>query len=301
VDLNAVITGMQDLLESALGHRVQMELRLASGLWPAMVDPTQIELVILNLVINARDAMPNGGIATIETENCRREAPARPEEPAAGDYVVVKVIDVGVGMTPEIQAKAFEPFFTTKPPGAGSGLGLSQVFGTARQSGGDVQIESAPGKGTTISVYLPRAIARLERAAVRPPEAAEQGTSQAVVLAVDDDDAVRNTTADILRGLGYGVLQAASGEAALELLHQDGMIDVLLTDVVMTGISGPELARRARQWQPRLPIVFISGYADPAGIAEDVLLHPLVRKPFRPAELRRQIEAALAALGAPAV
>jgi signal transduction histidine kinase len=300
VDLNAVVTGMQDLLESAVGHRVQIETRLEPGLWAAMVDPTQIELVILNLVINARDAMPNGGIVTIQTDNCRRDAPARPEEPAAGDYVVVKVIDVGTGMTPEVQAKAFEPFFTTKPPGAGSGLGLSQVFGTARQLGGDVQIDSFPGKGTTVSVFLPRAVARAERSSVRPAEPDEQRASHAVVLAVDDDAAVRTTTADILKGLGYGVLQADSGEAALELLDQEGMIDVLLTDVVMTGMSGPELARRARQSQPRLPIVFISGYADPASIAMDVLLHPLVRKPFRPAELRCQIEAALAGSPAPA-
>ena len=167
-DLNAVVTGMQGLLQSALGHRVQMETRLASGLWPAMVDPTQIELVILNLAINARDAMPNGGIVAIETGNCHRDTPAPPEEPAAGDYVVIKVIDVGTGMTPEVQAKAFEPFFTTKGPGAGSGLGLSQVFGTARQSGGDVQIDSSPGKGTSVSVFLPRASAAIERPSARP-------------------------------------------------------------------------------------------------------------------------------------
>jgi signal transduction histidine kinase len=301
VDLNAVVGGMRDLLESALGHRVQMEARLTPDLWPAMVDPTQIELVILNLMINARDALPNGGVVTIETANCHRDVPARPGEPAAGDYIVVKVIDTGTGMTPEVQAKAFEPFFTTKGPGAGSGLGLSQVFGTARQSGGDVQIESTPGKGTTVSVFLPRAATGVVRPVARPIEAREQGTSEALVLTVDDDDAVRNTTADILRGLGYTVLQAASGEAALELLKQDGMIDVLLTDVVMTGMSGPELARRARSSHPRLPIVFISGYADPEGIAGDELLHPLVRKPFHPSDLRRQVEAALAQLRAPAV
>jgi signal transduction histidine kinase len=188
VDLNAVVAGMRELLDSALGHRVQMETRLASDLWPAMVDPTQIELVILNLVINARDATPNGGVVTIETANSHRDEPIRPEEPAPGDYIVVKVIDTGTGMTPEVQAKAFEPFFSTKGPGAGSGLGLSQVFGTAHQSGGDVQIESAPGKGTTVSVFLPRAKTTIGRPASRPVEAPEQGTSQALVLAVDDDD-----------------------------------------------------------------------------------------------------------------
>ena len=296
VDLNVVVAGMHELLESALGHRVQMKTHLAPDLWQAMVDPTQIELVILNLVINARDAMPNGGVVTIETANCHRDKPVRPEEPAAGDYIAVKVIDTGIGMTPEVQTRAFEPFFSTKGPGAGSGLGLSQVFGTAHQSGGDVKIESAPGKGTTVSVFLPRAKIENRRPAARPAEASQQGTSQALVLAVDDDDAVRTTTADILKGLGYSVVQAASGEAALELLDQDGMIDVLLTDVVMPGMSGAELARRARTSHPRLPIVFISGYADTEGIAGDTLLHRLVRKPFRPSDLRRQVEAAIAEL-----
>jgi CheY-like chemotaxis protein len=204
-------------------------------------------------------------------------------------------------MTPEVQSKAFEPFFTTKGPGSGSGLGLSQVFGTARQSGGDVKIESTPGKGTTVSVFLPRAAIGVRRPAARPVESLEQRTSQALVLAVDDDEAVRHTTADILKGLGYGVLQAANGEAALALLNQNAMIDVLLTDVVMPGMSGPELARRARSSHPRLPIVFISGYADPEGIAGDVISYPLVKKPFRPSDLRRQVEAALAQLRAPAV
>ncbi|HEV2300510.1 MAG TPA: ATP-binding protein, partial [Stellaceae bacterium] len=263
VDLNGLIAGMRDLLESALGGRVRMETRLAADLWPAMVDPAQIELVILNLLINARDAMPEGGKVTIETQNRRRGRPARPGEPAEGDYVVVSVRDTGTGMPPEVQARAFEPFFTTKPPGAGTGLGLSQVFGTARQSGGDVQIDSAPGEGTTVSVFLPRTSTPVEEPA--PPAAAAPPASHAVVLAVDDDAAVRGTTAAILKGLGYGVVEAASGEAALEILTRERGIDVLLTDVVMPGLGGVELARKARAMAPRLPIVFISGFADPAG------------------------------------
>ena len=301
VDLNSVVVGMQDLLQSALGQKVQMETRLAPGLWPAMVDPTQIELVILNLVINARDAMQNGGVVTIETTNCHRNAPTQPEEPVEGDYVMIKVIDVGIGMTAEVQTKAFEPFFTTKPPGAGSGLGLSQVIGTARQSGGDVQIESSPARGTSVSVYLPRAAVPAARPVAGPTDSTDEHTSRAVVLAVDDDDAVRTTTSDILMGLGYSVLQAPSGEVALELLGQREMIDVLLTDVVMTGMSGPELARRARLLRPDLPIVFISGYADPTGAIDNTPLRPLVRKPFRPSDLRRQIEAALTELRSPAI
>ncbi len=300
VDLNEVVAGMQDLLQSALGPRVQMATQLAQDLRPAMVDPTQIELVILNLVINARDAMPEGGVVTIETANSRRAAAAGPEGLAAGDYVLVRVRDVGTGMTPEVRARAFEPFFTTKGPAGGSGLGLSQVFGTAHQSGGGVEIDSAPGKGAVVSVYLPCAAAPVERPVPRPGGAAEPGSSHAAVLIVDDDAAVRATTADILGRLGYAVLQAADGAAALDLLDRSAKVDVLLTDVVMTGMSGPELARQARATRPLLPVVFFSGYADPAGLAGAARPHRLVRKPFRPGELREQIEAALAAARAPA-
>jgi CheY-like chemotaxis protein len=292
VDLNAVVSGMQDLLQSALGRRVEMQTRLANDLWPAMVDPTQIELVILNLAINARDAMPTGGVVTIETANRHCGAPARAEDPAEGDYVVVMLRDTGTGMTPEVQAKAFEPFFTTKAPGAGSGLGLSQVFGTARQSGGDVQIESELGKGTTVSVYLPRAKVAVERAAVAPVIAGAARNGSATLLLVDDDEAVRATTADVLVGLGYAVQQAADGPAALELLDHGGTVDVMLTDVVMPGMSGPELARRVLAVRPGLPIIFISGYAEPEGLAGESLGR-LVRKPFRAAELQEQIEEAI--------
>jgi signal transduction histidine kinase len=188
-------------------------MRLTGGLWPALVDPTQIELVILNLAINARDAMPTGGVVTIRTENRHCGPPAREGEVIEGDYVVVTVHDVGTGMTSEVLAKAFEPFFTTKGPGAGSGLGLSQVFGTARQSGGDVQIESTPGKGTSVSVLLPRTAVPAAAASKPQVGAIEARSSRAVVLIVDDDDAVRATTADILSGLGYTVLQAPSTSA----------------------------------------------------------------------------------------
>jgi signal transduction histidine kinase len=291
VDLNGMVNGMRDLLQSALGRRVRMQTRLASDLWSAMVDPTQIELVILNLAINARDAIPESGVVTIETTNRHCSLPTYPEHPSEGDYVVVTVRDTGVGMTPEVQAKAFEPFFTTKGPGSGSGLGLSQVFGTARQSGGDVQIESEVGKGTAVSVFLPRATVAVERP-VPAPVVTEDSRGSATVLLVDDDDAVRATTADVLGGLGYGVKQAADGLAALELLNTDSAIDLLLTDVVMPGMSGPELARRVSSTRPNLPIIFISGYADPEGLAGDSLGR-LVRKPFRAAELQEQIEEAI--------
>jgi signal transduction histidine kinase len=302
VDLNAAIDGMQGLLHSALGPRMEIKNRPAPDLWSAMVDPTQFELVILNLVINARDAMPEGGVVTIETANAHLGPPQHSEEPAEGDYVVVTVRDTGVGMAPEVQARAFEPFFTTKPPGAGSGLGLSQVFGTARQSGGGVQIDSTPGKGTAVGVYLPRAPAQIALGSARAEEGVAPKTGSAVVLAVDDDPAVLGTTAEILKDIGYSVLQAESGACALELLDRDPAIDLLLTDVVMTPMSGPELAQRVQGSYPQLPIIFISGYAAPAGLAGDEAEYRLIKKPFSPAELRQQIEAALAEArsGAPA-
>jgi signal transduction histidine kinase/CheY-like chemotaxis protein len=300
VDLNAVVNGMRELLLSALGERVQMDLRLAKGLCPAMVDPTQIELVILNLVINARDAMPNGGRVTIQTNNHRARRPGCPEQAAESDYVVITVRDAGTGMTPEVQAKAFEPFFTTKEPGAGSGLGLSQVFGTARQSGGDVQIDSAPGEGTAVSVMLPRAAVQADRAPALRVGLASARPGPAVVLVVDDDDAVRSTTADVVNGLGYTVEEAHSGAEALARLNSGGAIDLLLTDVAMPGMSGPELARRARASRPHLPIIFISGYANPEGIAGE-LLGPLVRKPFTTTDLREQIEQGLSEMRVPAI
>jgi signal transduction histidine kinase/CheY-like chemotaxis protein len=294
VDLNAAIADMESLLHSALGPRMKIDVRPNPGLWPAMVDPTQFELVILNLVINARDAVPAGGVVTIETANTHRGPPQHDDEPAAGDYVVITVRDTGVGMTPEVQARAFEPFFTTKPPGTGSGLGLSQVFGTARQSGGGVQIDSAPGKGTAVSVYLPRAGVLPAGAPVGAEDPTEPKPGEAIVLVVDDDSAVLGTTAAILRDIGYSVAQADSGAAALELLGRNPGIDLLLTDVVMTPMSGPELAREVERLYPRLPIVFFSGYVAPAGLIGDGAGHPLIRKPFTPGELRRQIEAALA-------
>jgi signal transduction histidine kinase len=294
VDLNAAIDGMKGLLHSALGPRMTIETRPERDLWPAMIDPTQFELVILNLVINARDAMPTGGTVTIETANTRRGPPEHAEDPAEGDYVVATVHDTGVGMTPEVQARAFEPFFTTKPPGSGSGLGLSQVFGTARQSGGGVHIDSVPGRGTAVSVYFPRAVGHGASTQLRSEETPEPEPGAALVLVVDDDAAVLNTTTAILESIGYSVLQAESGATALELLDLERSVDLLLSDVVMTPMSGPELARQVEELYPQLPIIFFSGYAASAGLTDDGTRHRMIRKPFTPAELQRQIEEALA-------
>jgi signal transduction histidine kinase len=293
VDLNAVVGGMHDLLKSALGSSVRIETWSEPHLWPAMADATQLELVVLNLTINARDAMPRGGVLTIETANARVGPPHRAGEPAAGEYVSITVRDNGLGMTAEVLARAFEPFFTTKEPGAGSGLGLSQVYGTARQSGGGVRIDSAPGVGTSVTVYLPRSSVMAEPAPTLPPMP-PSFASPGAVLVVDDDPAVRTTTVAVLRDLGYDVREAAGGTEALDLLSRDSDIEVLLTDVVMPGMNGAELARQAPGVRPRLTILFMSGYADPEGITGALQRHRLVRKPFLPADLATQIESALA-------
>lgn len=299
-DLNVVLAGMDGLLSSALGSHIEMRQRLEPAPWSAMVDPTQIELVILNLAINARDAMPAGGALTIETANVtlapRWDGAAPPiGEPGPGDYVVITVRDTGHGMAPDIQAKAFEPFFTTRPPGLGSGLGLSQVLGTVQQLGGGVRIESAPQAGTTIRIYLPRAAVDAHTPA---PETgpAPAGGEHATVLIVDDDAAIRGTVAELLTSLGYHVHIAEDGTQALAILRSQPEIDVLLTDVVMPVMNGPALAREAQRLRPALPVVFMSGYAHPQERVEgggEVRLERLVHKPFRSSHLAEQLDAAL--------
>jgi CheY-like chemotaxis protein len=292
VDLNVIAKGMHYLLDSALGGRVSVTLQLEDALWPAMADPTQIELVILNLAINGRDAMPDGGTLSIRTANRLLGDPMEPEEPQTGAYVMVSVQDTGTGMTPEVRERVFEPFFTTKAPGAGSGLGLSQVIGTARQAGGGVRIDTTPGQGTTISVFLPRAIAPAEQQAT--PQFGEPSHGRtATVLLVDDDEAVRAVTGAMLKDLGYEVHEAASGAIALRLLETDTPVDLLMTDLAMPFMTGAQLAQAARARRSGLPVVFISGYADAEGLTGAVPMHRLVRKPFRPGELREEIEAAL--------
>jgi CheY-like chemotaxis protein len=292
VDLGAMLTGMNALLRSALGGRIRVFTRLEPGLWAAMADRTQFELLVLNLAINARDAMPDGGTLTITAVNASLGEPSRPEQPAAGDYVRITVADSGTGMTPEVLARAFEPYFTTKGSGKGSGLGLSQVYGVARQSGGAVSIETAAGVGTSVTVLLPRATAE----PARPPPAAPTAVARdgrITILLVDDDAAVRSITRQLLTQLGYAVVEAASGAAALDLLEGDGSCNVVLTDVAMPEMTGPALAREVRRRWPHLPVVFISGYADPEALAGPDGLRRFVRKPFRPADLAAQIEAAL--------
>ncbi|WP_426024438.1 response regulator [Brevundimonas sp. PWP3-1b1] len=295
VDLNETVRSMGDMLQSAIGGSVHIEQpQLASDLWPAMIDPTQIELVILNLAINARDAMEVGGSLTIRTENARLDASGRPDELPPGDYVVVSVSDTGSGMTDEVRARAFEPFFTTKEVGKGSGLGLSQVFGLAKQSGGGVSIDTEVDKGTTIRIFLPRADAAPTQEREASGELLAARDAGMVVLVVDDDEAVRNVTAGYLSDLGYDVIEADSGGAALETLEHHDRIDAMLLDFAMPGMNGGELARELRVRRPGAPILFATGYADAEALT-DVGEDMIVRKPFTQAELARKLSRTLAA------
>ena len=295
VDLGQLIRAMRPLLESAVGSQLTIEMALANDAPPALVDQTQIELVILNLAINARDAMPLGGNLRLEVTRTELGEGSAPDAPKAGTYVRLRVTDNGTGMPADVIRRAFDPYFTTKAPGAGSGLGLSQVYGVARQSGGTARIESALGVGTTVEVLLPEAVEEAEAdGPADPANAGMTARGEANLLVVDDDTDVRVTTALLLRRMGYRVTEASGADEALIALELDSNIELLLTDVVMPGVTGPELARKAAEIRPDLPIVYFSGYADPEAIVGAIPLTRLMRKPFRPTELVSLIETALA-------
>ena len=291
LDLNECVAGMHELLQSTMGGSIHIETELASDLWPAMADSTQLELAVLNLAINARDAMEIGGTLTVATSNVTRAAPRHPEEPAPGDYVEICVTDTGSGMTPEVRAKAFEPFFTTKEIGKGSGLGLSQILGFAKQSGGGVRIDSRAGQGTSICIYVPRADAAPAKLDDTEHCADARAMAGARILLVDDDGAVRAVTAEALRDLGYDVTEAGSGGAALDLVERE-RIDLMIVDLAMPGMSGAELASRVRAKQPDMPMLFVTGFAD-RGMLNDVSGAEVVGKPFAPGELAAKARAAL--------
>ena len=300
VDLNGIITNMDNLLRSALGSHITLEQQLDPGLHRAMIDPTQIELVILNLVINARDAMPAGGTMTIETADLTILPGSPDSQGPPGDYVTLSIHDTGHGMSLDVLAKVFEPFFTTKPPGSGSGLGLSQVLGTTQQLGGDVRIESHLDVGTTVRVFLPRASDNMYATTVPMDTIARgkrAGNDHTTILLVDDDSAVRIAVTELLEGLGYIVREAQDGEKALALLSAHPEVDVLLTDVAMPVMTGPALAREALRVRPELPVIFMSGYANPHQLAleeeGEIALERLLQKPFRPGQLAELLETAL--------
>jgi PAS domain S-box-containing protein len=295
LDLNNAVGSMRELLQSTMGGSIRIETVLKSELWPALVDPTQIEMIILNLAINSRDAMEVGGALTIETDNVTiTGAPLRAEEPPPGEYVELSVSDTGPGMSDEVLAKAFEPFFTTKAVGKGSGLGLAQVFGFAKQSGGGVRIDTKVGEGTSVKVYLPRAAAEDADAAAPGLAPLSAVAANTTILVVDDDSAVREITVSLLTELGYQIIEAGSGTAALGILGERADIDLLLVDYAMPGMSGLETATRARAMRPALPCMYVTGYADLAALRE-VGGQSVVQKPFAGDELARKVQAALGA------
>jgi PAS domain S-box-containing protein len=287
VDLNSKIAGMSNLLNATLGGTVHLRTALAADLWPALVDPTQIELIILNLVINARDAMRSGGILTIQTFNgIIDNGPFGPEDPVPGRYVGLAVHDTGVGIPDDVLPRIFEPFFTTKEPGKGSGLGLAQVFGFAKQSGGAVRIATRVGEGTSVKVFLPRPEVIRER---HPDVACSPNTKvRTRILVVDDDKAVLRTTQRLLDALGYSVVPAASGGEALRMIADGLEIELVLSDFAMPEMTGVELAKSIHTIRPELPVILVTSDGNREilkELGEVLILH----KPYTEDELMEKI------------
>ena len=283
IDLNAVLYGMEGMLRRLLGETIELSFTTGQPLGTVKADRGQIEQVILNLCVNARDGMPNGGVLTLETANAELDATFGPEV-IPGGYVLLSVTDTGVGMTPAVRERIFEPFFTTKEQGRGTGLGLSTVFGIVRQSGGHIAVTSEPGAGTCFKTYFPRIRETAESGAQPVTGRAPEGGAETVLL-VEDLDSVRVLVRAILGRNGYHVLEAQSGEAALDLAAAyPGKIHLLVTDVVMPRLTGPDLAERLRALRPELKVLFMSGYTDGA-MAHHGLLEPgmeFVQKPVAP-------------------
>jgi PAS domain S-box-containing protein len=295
IDANALVQGMSDLLHRSLGETVEIETVLGAGLWRVEADPGELENALLNLAVNARDAMPDGGRLTIETANAHIDEAyaAAHAEVLPGRYVVLSVSDTGTGMDEATLRQAFEPFFTTKPVGQGTGLGLSQVYGFVKQSGGHVKIYSEPGHGTTVRLYLPRLVAAPSDDPVVVEAPLPEGHAQETILVLEDDEDVRRHSADSLRSLGYRVHEAGDGPSALRFLEQSGVqVDLLFTDVVLpAGLTGAEVARRARLLRPGLRVLFTTGYARNAVMHQGRLDSgvQLLTKPFTYADLASKV------------
>jgi signal transduction histidine kinase/CheY-like chemotaxis protein len=293
LDLNRLTSGMSELLRHTLGETLELEVILAGGLWPTLADPSQIESAILNLCVNARDAMPNGGKLTLETANIFLDDIYVQQfgDLTAGQYVLLSVTDTGAGIPPDVLSQVFEPFFTTRPHGEGSGLGLAMVHGFVKQSGGHVRIYSEVGQGTTVKIYLPRAqgqevsavpLARSVDTTHLPRAAAEE-----IVLVVEDNEAVRDYASGLLAELGYRVLEASNAAAALLILKSGADVDLLFTDVVMPGASGRELANEALAMRKDLAVLFTTGYTRNAIVHHgrlDADVH-LLTKPYTQQQL----------------
>ncbi|HET6806513.1 MAG TPA: PAS domain S-box protein [Frateuria sp.] len=282
-DLNTLVRGMTDLLSRTIGPHIALEVDPTEDLWSTLCDPNQLENALLNLCINARDAMPQGGRLAIGTANLRLdESAAKRLNVPAGPYVTLRVADTGTGMPPDVVARAFDPFYTTKPQGQGTGLGLSMVYGFARQSGGQVRIESAPGRGTAVTILLPRHEGRAEDGAGEDDFApALPAAADETVLVVDDEPTVRTLVGEQLRELGYTALEAADGASALRVLESQVRVDLLVTDVGLPGgLGGRQLAEAARVARPALRILFITGYAEDAALGPLQPGMQVMTKPF---------------------
>jgi len=295
INLNAYLPNHVATIRRVLGETIQVSVSLADDLWPTRADPSQVHDALLNLAINARDAMPHGGRIRISTANVHLDTDEQTPDVAQGDYAVLSVADSGIGMAAEVLERAMEPFFTTKGPGAGSGLGLSMIFGFARQSGGHLAIESQPGNGTTVRLYLPRtAEVTLDDDQNRAESTMPLGRES--VLLVDDNAEMRAIARQHLISLGYRVREAESGPLAMECLRGSQRFDLLFTDIIMPdGMMGDQLAAGARQMQPGLKVLFTTGYARPAVTTDE---HeepsgPVLRKPYRKQDLAMAVRAAL--------
>ncbi|KKC33995.1 PAS domain S-box protein [Devosia psychrophila] len=295
VNLNVFVVGLTDMLHRTLGATIQLSNSLSPQLWSTKVDASQVESAIINLTVNSRDAMPNGGHLVLETSNVVIDETMsdRLDRLTPGEYVRLSVADTGSGIPTELRHRVFEPFFTTKEPGKGTGLGLSMIYGFAKQSGGHASISSEHGKGTTVSIFLPR---YLDEPVVLPPApmpAATSGGKGRVILAVEDDDRVRKLTVSRLTRLGYHVFEASNGVEALALLEGDTEVALLVTDLVMPGgMSGYELSAKVRTLYPHICVLLTSGYADVLAQTDELAAQQLkvLRKPYRQAELAKAID-----------
>jgi PAS domain S-box-containing protein len=295
VNANTLIGSIEELLRRTMGENIVLTMNLAPSLWLTRCDPNQLENALLNLVINARDAMPDGGILTVETANVALdEQAALARDVSVGDFISIKVADSGVGMPDDVKARAFDPFYTTKPIGRGTGLGLSMIYGFVRQSDGSVLIESAPGRGTEIELCLPRFSGDLaienEKTAV-----GETATNQGeIVLVVEDEPVVRQLVVETLEDLGYRALESANGDTALRILLSAQRVDLLITDIGLPGLNGRQLADAGRNQRADLKILFMTGYAENA--ASSSFLQPgmeIITKPFTMDVLARRVQAML--------
>ena len=290
LDANRLVEGMSNLLRRTIGDNIVLETRLAEKLWSTKVDANELESVIINLAVNARDAMPDGGRLTIETANLQLDdaEAARHVEATPGPYVAISVTDTGEGMPPEVLARAFDPFFTTKPAGKGTGLGLSQAHGFVRQSGGHIRISSEPGRGTNVTLFLPRHVATPDEADDPAPSAPVRGAEipsgdpGEVILVVEDDDVARRVTVEGIRELGYTALEAGGGAQALEILRERDDVRLMVSDVIMAEMDGVTLAREARKSRPGLRVLHVSGYTGDAAVQNGFMDREIVLlpKPF---------------------